>query len=290
MVLPNRLMTIGEFSRQSQVSIRALRHYDDLNLLTPAHIDQTTGYRYYLINNLPRLYRIRSLMDLGMSLKEISFSLARSESNGHSKKVLSAKKHQIDEKIKAFQLKQDRLSAQISRLESEESLPMPDVILKNVASQAVVSIRASMQLEDSVAGARRRYFSLLYDVAAQHGITTDKPEIVVYHVDQSKHQLVELEFANAVPVTLLNTVLSLAPTYTVQICRLVGAPFVASMIFEGTLSNTANAIAGLLSWVVKNGYEASGPTRELHLWGREGDDIPNHGVIVELQVPLTKQI
>jgi DNA-binding transcriptional MerR regulator len=41
------MLKIGEFSRLSQVSVKALRFYADMGLLRPTHIDDFTGYRYY---------------------------------------------------------------------------------------------------------------------------------------------------------------------------------------------------------------------------------------------------
>jgi len=40
------MFQIGEFSRIARVSPRQLRHYDELGLLKPVHIDPETGYRY----------------------------------------------------------------------------------------------------------------------------------------------------------------------------------------------------------------------------------------------------
>lgn len=54
------MLRIGEFSKLSRVSIRMLRHYDDIGLLKPAEIDQFTGYRYYSPEQLPVIGRIRT--------------------------------------------------------------------------------------------------------------------------------------------------------------------------------------------------------------------------------------
>ena len=48
-----------------------LRHYDKLGLLKPGHIDQWTGYRYYTLDQLPRLHQILALRDLGLKLDQI---------------------------------------------------------------------------------------------------------------------------------------------------------------------------------------------------------------------------
>ena len=65
------MFKIGDFSKISQVSMRMLRHYDEIGLLKPAHVDPFTGYRSYSADQLPRLNRILALRDLGLSLEEI---------------------------------------------------------------------------------------------------------------------------------------------------------------------------------------------------------------------------
>ncbi len=40
-------LSIGDFSRMTHLSVKALRHYHDLGLLEPADVDPATGYRYY---------------------------------------------------------------------------------------------------------------------------------------------------------------------------------------------------------------------------------------------------
>ena len=65
------MFRIGEFSRLSRVSVRMLRHYDQLGLLTPAQIDPSTNYRFYAADQLPRLNRILTLRELGFSLEQI---------------------------------------------------------------------------------------------------------------------------------------------------------------------------------------------------------------------------
>ncbi len=65
------MLKIGEFSRLAQVSVKALRLYDRLGLIRPAYVDRFTSYRYYGLEQLPRLHRLLALKDLGFSLEEI---------------------------------------------------------------------------------------------------------------------------------------------------------------------------------------------------------------------------
>lgn len=65
------LLTIGEFSRMTHLSVKALRHYHDLGVLEPAAIDPFTGYRSYDATQVVPAQVIRRLRDLGMPLDSI---------------------------------------------------------------------------------------------------------------------------------------------------------------------------------------------------------------------------
>ncbi|MGH9694150.1 MAG: MerR family transcriptional regulator, partial [Bryobacteraceae bacterium] len=68
------MLKIGDFSSLAQVSIKTLRYYDERGLLSPAHVDPETGYRYYSASQLSRLHRILALKDFGFSRSRISDS------------------------------------------------------------------------------------------------------------------------------------------------------------------------------------------------------------------------
>jgi DNA-binding transcriptional MerR regulator len=49
------MFKIGDFSRLTSVSIRMLRHYDEIGLLKPESIDNFTRYRFYSVEQIPRV-------------------------------------------------------------------------------------------------------------------------------------------------------------------------------------------------------------------------------------------
>ena len=65
------MLKIGDFSKLSRVSVRMLRHYDDIGLLKPAETDAFTGYRYYREDQLLFIGRITALKDMGFALADI---------------------------------------------------------------------------------------------------------------------------------------------------------------------------------------------------------------------------
>jgi hypothetical protein len=58
------LVPIGDFSRMTHLSVKALRFYHDQGLLEPARIDPQTGYRYYDPGQVPLAQVIRRFRDL----------------------------------------------------------------------------------------------------------------------------------------------------------------------------------------------------------------------------------
>lgn len=65
------MLKIGDFSMLAQISIYMLRHYNEIGLLIPAHVDECTGYRYYTEEQLPVANRIQALKDMGFGLAAI---------------------------------------------------------------------------------------------------------------------------------------------------------------------------------------------------------------------------
>jgi len=66
------LMPIGRFARLTGLSVKALRHYDELGLLRPAAVDASTGYRSYSTEQVERAETIRLLRRLEFPLDEIA--------------------------------------------------------------------------------------------------------------------------------------------------------------------------------------------------------------------------
>lgn len=71
MALASALFSIGEFSRVTHLTIKTLRHYDEVSLLRPVRIDTSTGYRYYSSAQLPQAQVIRRLRELDMSVADV---------------------------------------------------------------------------------------------------------------------------------------------------------------------------------------------------------------------------
>ena len=67
-----QLLTIGVFARRSRLSPKALRLYERLGLLTPAHVDEGNGYRRYRESQLETARLIAMLRRLDMPLASVA--------------------------------------------------------------------------------------------------------------------------------------------------------------------------------------------------------------------------
>ncbi|MFF8878680.1 MerR family transcriptional regulator [Streptomyces flaveolus] len=68
----DELLTIGAFAARARLSAKALRLYDRLGLLTPDHVDETTGYRYYRAGQVERARLVALLRQLDMPLARVA--------------------------------------------------------------------------------------------------------------------------------------------------------------------------------------------------------------------------
>jgi protein phosphatase len=75
MTQPHALLTIGDFARDTGLTPKALRLYDDLGLLPPAEVDPYSGYRRYAPSQLERARLVATLRLLGMPLARIKKAL-----------------------------------------------------------------------------------------------------------------------------------------------------------------------------------------------------------------------
>lgn len=278
------MFRIGDFSRLSRVSIKMLRHYDQLGLLKPAHVDPATGYRYYLADQLPRLHRLIALKDLGFSLEQIALLLHEDLSGAFLRGMLEQRRSEIAEQMR---LQEARLTAIESRLNAIEAATpggQYDVVLRRIEPQLIGSIRDTIEHPDLVTP----LFDELERYVARQGGRAASPPLLISHDNGYREQDLDLEVA----VPLLKTI---KHNQRVNVYQLAGVEQMACVIHTGSYVTINQALSALLHWVAHNGFMLAGPWREVYL--RFGADHnlalpPSYltpdpaGYVTELQVPV----
>jgi DNA-binding transcriptional MerR regulator len=134
------MLRIGEFSRRGRVSVKALRHYEAVGLLRLAHVDRTTGYRYYEPRQLDELNRVMVLRALGLSLQRIRALLQDEEPSPELMRwLLAERRAQLARRLDAERAQLAAIEARIRHLESRT--PAYDVVVRDVPASFVASLR-----------------------------------------------------------------------------------------------------------------------------------------------------
>jgi DNA-binding transcriptional MerR regulator len=109
------LLTIGRFARLAGLSVGALRHYDELDLLRPAHVDEWTNYRSYRREQLETASTIARMRDLEVPLETIR-DLLRTDDPAERRQIL--RDHHARVEARTFRLQ--RVLHILGQLSSED--------------------------------------------------------------------------------------------------------------------------------------------------------------------------
>lgn len=96
------LFSIGEVSKMKDITIKALRYYHKMGILIPKQIDETTGYRYYSIDQLIHIDIIKSCRELNTSIVELQEIFKKCDTD-ELLAFLQIKKYEAEVKIKKMQ-------------------------------------------------------------------------------------------------------------------------------------------------------------------------------------------
>ena len=163
------MLQIGEFSRLSRISVRMLRHYDQVGLLKPAEQDVQTGYRRYAVSQLAEANRITVLRDLGFPIREIG-RLAHAD-DGELARALDDRARELEEGIGREQRRLADLRRFRQEVEAGGAAISCEVTLVSVPPYQVVALRMELADYDE----ERRAWERLGALMGERGITPSEP-------------------------------------------------------------------------------------------------------------------
>ena len=269
------MLKIGEFARVGGITTATLRYYDSCGLLKPLTTDQENNYRYYTLEQLPRLNRILTFKDLGFSLEQIMQLLDEDVPLEQLRGMFKLKQAETQQLIAAEQARLSRIQARLKQIEQEKTMPTYDIVLKHVEPLLVASVRGIIPSVDEV----KQSWVVLHTYMKQQGIPQVSPNLILWHDESTHEEGVDAEsaepLANPIPETAQVKVRTL-PRATM-----------ASTVHHGGYDTIGQAYVALYQWVEDNLYHITGPTRQVHL--QYADDMDPSLFITELQFPVEKK-
>ncbi|MGX9685842.1 MerR family transcriptional regulator [Deinococcus wulumuqiensis] len=172
---PPAHLTISAFASASRLSVKALRLYDELELLPPARIDEQSGYRLYSPAQLPDARLIARLRGLGLPLADI-------------RRVLEAPAADRPELLRSLWAQQRAEHARreelarfiLCQLQGETTMPNHAAQTRSVPAQQVATLTRRVSVAELPAAIGAGLRELHKQLAAQGAAPTAAP-FVIYH-------------------------------------------------------------------------------------------------------------
>lgn len=271
------MFTVGEFARLAQVSKRLLRYYDEIGLLKPDNIGYSSGYRLYSAEQMSQLNRILALKELGLSLAQIQRTLAENISTDELRAMLLRKKNDIEAQLEAELRRVRMIESQLEAIIDAEALSPPNVILKQIPNQSVLSIR---QTVDNFESGMELYAQI------QENLPSSLRRQLLFCICHSDAYIeTDLDMEMGLMVTKpLKSLLSMSKKFTLTQRDLPGSALMATTVVKGALENIHTGYAMLSAWIVQNEYRQTGIPRELCL--QLPQEPSGSDFITEIQVPI----
>jgi effector-binding domain-containing protein len=266
------LLPIGRFSKMTRLSVKALRHYDELGLLAPAVVDPFSGYRYYTYSQANRAEAIRILRGLDVPLEDVRELLA-SEDPEIAGKLLRMHRGRLEERLE----RDRRMLAFIERLIERKEGVMPyEVQVKEVPAQDVAIVRRRASLA-TIGKELSEGFAELGEAVGRAGVPMAGPPFLVMPevIDEETDGDIELAFPLAAPFAGAGEVRG----------EHVPATTVVWTVHRGPYDEVGPAYHTLTGWIQEHGHEIAGPPREIYLTDPgETPDPADH--LTEIQFPI----
>lgn len=270
------MLKIGDFSRITRVSVRMLRHYDEIGLLKPLDVDKFTGYRFYSADQIPKVNRINVLKEMGFSLFEISGFMDKEMDSKQVVSLLNNKKREISSAIEKENEKLLRVETLIKFIDKEMFFMKYEIALKSIPAFRVLSLRGVIPAYN----AESVLWEELQGFVSQNNLKCEMPCFAIYHDAGYKENDVDVE----VTMCLSGN----APeTERIKVRDLEVVEEMAIVMHEGPFEEMTAAYHALGVWMESNGYEMNGPTRAIYHKGPWCEENPEN-YLTEIQAPVKK--
>ncbi|MBY4126777.1 MerR family transcriptional regulator [Rhodococcus fascians] len=274
------MFSIGEFASIGRVSIRMLRHYDEIGLLTPARVDPFTGYRSYDGQQFEVLGRILVFKDLGFRLDEVKQIVHSQVSEDRLHQMLAAKRDDVARRLDLDAARLRRLDARLHYIEGDSSMITVDTKSLPPTRIAAVTEKAAGFGPENIGPIIGPMYARLAGCLARDGVDFGPSSIAMYEaVDDAEGTGITVHAAFEVGPTVTS-----AEGYEVR--ELPAVDLAVTTVHHGSMVTIGETWGQFMAWIETNGYELSGVCREYYL---VSEPQPQENWVTELQQPVVRR-
>ena len=266
------LYRIGDFSKMSKTTIKALRYYDEIGLLKPDKTDRFTGYRLYTTDQLFKLHKIQSYRQIGLSIEEVKMLL----SGKNTEQIFNKRKEEIVSEINNAKDQLARLEFLLQR-KQEEIFMNYSATIKEVPKCLVYSVEFTAPDYDS-------FFETIPAIGAR--LTEKYPDLKCTVPEYCFIRYLDGEYKDKdMRVELCEAIDNQKPDFDDVVFKYIDAAKVVSVMHKGPYSKLRDAYAFAIKWVDENGYVIADAPRESYIdgiWNKESEE----EWLTEIQIPI----
>lgn len=272
------MLKIGDFSKLSRISIRMLRHYDEMGLLRPKEVDHFTGYRYYSEAQLPIAGRIQSLKELGFSLATIQEILKKYEDTMELEQFLLIRRKELGDQAAETERKLHLLDSTLKWLRKEGNIMEYNVTLKTMPQRYVASVRQVIPAYNK----EGILWELLCNETQSMQVQMANPcyGLAIFHDEGHKDIDPDVE----IQVSVIG---SYEDTQHVKF-KTVAPIQIASATYKGSYDQISKVNTAVANWVVENGYDFDGKSFCIYHVGPGQTSNPEE-MVTEVCFPVKKK-
>jgi DNA-binding transcriptional MerR regulator len=267
----DRLLSIGDFSRMTFLSVKTLRHYHEVGLLEPARIDQSSGYRYYRLDQVGTAQLIRRFRSLDLPVEQV-------------RAVLTAPDEATRNRVIVAHL--ERMSAQLQETQAtveslQRMLTIPGQLAVSYRDEPTLTALAIVETVDAAEwvpwwmGA----FTELHAALQATGLPRTGPDGALFPTEAFTDERGELVAFVPIPAEAAPPVSGRVRVVTVPGTR------VAVTSYDGPLVDLDRAYSAVGAWVWEQARGSDGPVRERYLPTGDPADLLAH--VTEVCWPVT---
>ena len=271
------MFRIGQFSKLTQVSIRMLRHYDEIGLLKPVEVDNFTGYRMYSAAQIPLLQKIILLRDSEFKIAEIKEIISNYEDKNMIE-LLEMKKINIQKKIDLEKQRIEQIEKTINQIKSDNLDIHCNINFKKTEEFLIVSTRDIIPsyFDECLLWEKLCRFTKEENISVKNQMYNN---IAFYHDIDHKDKNVDVEVGLVVD--------KLGENKNGFVYREVEAiEKVAYAMIYGPYKNLAKGYEKLAYYLEENNMQmAYSPSRQICYIGVDDTENPEE-YLTEIQIPI----
>ena len=280
------MLTITDFAKLGRISVRMLRHYDAIGLLTPAHVDPSNGYRYYQARQLSRLNRIIALKELGFTLTQVKSILDEHVDAQELRGMLRLRQAELEAAMAGAAARLAQVEARLRIIESEGTMPTDDIVIKNLPAVRVAELTATAGgfEPEHITPVLGPLYDELFCRLGTAGVSPAGAPIA-YYEDLSEDGAIRVHAAVPIGPDVPATAGNGSGDVGAEGFAIAEVPAVeraATIVHHGDMDNVLATGQSLALWIEASGQRPTGYTRELYLDCPEDKD----KWVTELQQPL----